>query len=257
MWEYERRHSSRSAHGIPQGEDPAPAGLRRVPACWSGEKLGCFYPVEVAQVRSIMEGTMASWTSPLRSGDEASDPDRDGRRLAVAAPTPGHHVSPHGKPRPASAARWPPAPSDRHRTPLPRGARPPAGTQAPPGHRHSRHTGHAPALVSATDRPEVCWEPAASPARASACRGGDRTACGSHGRRAPDVGLPPSPGCLGPSGACSGHADSAHYAASPPHGTRLAASSERDELAQVLRTHWEVLAATDCFTVERRHGMVS
>ena len=27
--------------------------------------------------------------------------------------------------------------------------------------------------------------------------------------------------------------------------------------AQVLRTHWEVLAATDCFTVERRHGMVS
>jgi hypothetical protein len=68
--------------------------------------------------------------SNLRNGYDPPRPDRHGRGLAPTSPATGHHLSPRGKPRPESSTWWPPPPPDGHRTSPPRGARPSAWSQA-------------------------------------------------------------------------------------------------------------------------------
>src|SRR5215510_7659205 len=80
---------------------------------------------------------------------------RHGGRLAAAAPTTGHHLPPRGKPCPQSATRWPTAPSDRHRTPPPRGTRPSTWLSTPHSTGDAGDARHTPTLVSPHHRAEV------------------------------------------------------------------------------------------------------
>src|ERR687886_355677 len=111
--------------------------------------------------------------SNLRSNNDPPCFDRHGGRLAAASSATGHHLSPRRKSRAQSATPWASPSSHGDRTAPPRGTRPPARAQTPARGGDPRHAGDPPALVPATDRPEVRRESAAPPARTSSYRGGD------------------------------------------------------------------------------------
>ena len=99
-----------------------------------------------------------------------------------------------------------------------------------------------------------------TPRRTAASRGGGRAARGPNGRGESDLGLSTDPGRLGELGASHRQADTVrnilrrHHLEPAPQRRKAGMS-----WAQFLTMHWEVLAATDFFTVEVAtwHGLVT